>query len=319
MSPNFVGADGPLAGLRWEGLLPDDAPIWAVADLVDGLDLSGFEAAYRCDGSGGRPYDPRLMITVILHCYRLGIRSPTHLADACRDRVDLRVLLGGRVPVGRTWRRFVGLHAAVWPLLFTQVLARCDQQGLVDVAVTATDGSPVRAAASLTANRTMAWITEQVAAVHNRLDALEGQAAATADALNADTDLDQYIGLVCADIPAQAGRAHQRLTRLLAAQAVAASRAAQRSDTQAGTLAVRVAKAAVWPPRHEQTLARLIAAQDAKVADYHQRADQAASHGRRLRGHPPTPTERSTHIIRQRQTLAAARQRLADLQNAQHP
>jgi transposase len=197
MSPNFVGADGPLAGLRCEGLLPDDAPIWAVADLVDGLDLSGFEAAYRSDGSGGRPYDPRLMLTVILHCYRLGIRSPTHLAHACRDRIDLRVLLGGRVPVGRTWRRFVGLHTAVWPLLFTQVLALCDQQGLVDVAVTATDGSPVRAAASLTANRTMAWITEQVATVRQQLDALEGQAAAAADALSTDTDLDQYIGLVC--------------------------------------------------------------------------------------------------------------------------
>lgn len=316
MSPNFVGADGPLAGMQWEGLLPDDAPMWAVSDLVDGLDLSGFEAAYRSDGSGGRPYDPRLMIIVVLHCYRLGIRSPAHIADACRDRVDLRMLLGGRVPVARTWRRFVGLHTAMWPRLFTHVLAMCDRQGLVDVAVTATDGSPVRAAASLSANHTMAWITEQIATVRQHLDALDTQAAAAADALTDDTDLGQYIGLVCEHIPTRARVAHRRLTRLRQARTVAAARAATRNDTEISKLAARAAKAAAWPPRHEQTLARMIAAQDAKVADHHHRARQANGH--RPRGHAPTPTERCAHIARQRRALAASEKRLADLRNAHH-
>jgi hypothetical protein len=258
------------------------------------------------------------MLTMILHCYRLGIRSPTGIARACRQRVDLKVFLGGRVPAGRTVSRFVVRHAAAWPGVFVQVLALCDQRGLVDVAVTATDGSPVRAAASLSANHTLAWITEQAATARQRLDELDSQAAAAADTLAAGADLDEYIGLVCERIPSQARVTQRRLTQLRRAQAVAATRAAMRDDSKAGELATRVAKAAMWPPRHEQTLARMIIVQDAKVAAYAYRAALAANRGRRPDGRVPTPTDQCVHIIRQRQTLADAQQRLAKLQNTDH-
>jgi transposase len=318
MSRYFVGADGPLSGGGLDGLLADDDPVWAMADLVDRLDLSVFEAAHRSDGSGGRAYDPRLMLTLVLHCYRLGIRSPAGIARACYQRIDLRVFLGGRVPAGRTVSRFVVRHAAAWPGVFVEVLALCDQRGLVDVAVTATDGSPVGAAASLSANHTVAWITEQAAAVQQHLDELDAQAAGAADALAPGADLDEYIGLVCGSIPVQARVAQRRLTRLRQAQAVAAARAVVRSDSEAGELAVRVARAQAWLPRHERTLARMVSGQDAKVADYAHRAAIAAHHGRRPDGRVPTPTDQCVHIVRQRQALTDARQRLANLRKIHH-
>jgi transposase len=297
-------------------LLTVDDPVWSVVDVVDGLDLSGFEAAYRADGSGGRPYDPRLMLTVILHCYRLGIRSPVQIAEACRARVDLRVVLGGRCPSDRTVAVFVGRHAAALADVFVQVLALCDRDGLVDVAVTATDGSPVRAAASLSANRTVAWVDEQSGVAREQLDWFTAVAADAADALDADTDLDAYVGLVCEQLPAQAGVVHRRLRKLQAAERVAAGRAAARRDVGAGERAARIARAAAWPPRHAARLADMITAQDAKVAAYAERAAAAQRRGRRPDGRAPTPPGQTKSITLQRQALSRSEQKFTDLRHA---
>jgi transposase len=327
MSYCFVGADGPLTGRGLEELLADDDPIWAMADLVDGLDLSTIEAAYRADGSGGRAYDPRLMLTVILHCYRLGIRSPAGIERACRARIDLQILLGGRIPAGRTMGAFVTRHHHAISVVFVQVLALCDLHGLIDPTVTATDGSPVRAAASLSANRTLAWIGDQLDRVDDYLDELTAQTTAAADALDPDidrltpdpdTDLDEYIALVCEQIPAQAKVAHRRLTKLRAAEQVAIQRTATRRDAETADRDAQMAKAAAWPPHHEAVLAKQIAAQDAKVAAYTTRAAHAAERGRRPDGRAPTPTDQCKHITRQRQALANAAQRLVDLQHKHH-
>jgi len=63
-----------------------------IADLVDEhLDLSAFYADYR-EGRGAPPFDPRLMVRVLLG-YTTGVRSSRKLEAACWDQVAFRWLL----------------------------------------------------------------------------------------------------------------------------------------------------------------------------------------------------------------------------------
>ena len=58
-------------------LLPPDVREWLpeghlahhVSDLVDGLDLTAFYAPYEGDGRRNAPYDPRMMVKVLLYAY----------------------------------------------------------------------------------------------------------------------------------------------------------------------------------------------------------------------------------------------------------
>jgi transposase len=82
--------------------LPQNHLARFIADLVDEhLDLSAFYAVYR-EGRGAPPFDPRLMVRVLLLGYTMGVRSSRKLEEACWDKVAFRWLAGGR-------RRRIGL------------------------------------------------------------------------------------------------------------------------------------------------------------------------------------------------------------------
>jgi transposase len=61
-----------------------------VLELVGELDLSAFTAAYRADGRGRPPYDPKMMIALIVYCRGKGIGSGRGIAAACYDDLGAR-------------------------------------------------------------------------------------------------------------------------------------------------------------------------------------------------------------------------------------
>lgn len=70
--------------------VPQEHIVRFIADLVDEhLDLSAFYAGYS-EGRGARPFDPRLMVRVLLLGYTSGIRSSRKLEAACSDIVAFR-------------------------------------------------------------------------------------------------------------------------------------------------------------------------------------------------------------------------------------
>jgi hypothetical protein len=75
MGVRFIDVDTSPATAGLVSLLAADDPFWVILDLVDGLELGRFEAVYRSDGSGGRPYDPRLLLITVLHCYTRACRG----------------------------------------------------------------------------------------------------------------------------------------------------------------------------------------------------------------------------------------------------
>src|SRR5674476_850374 len=119
-----------------------------VDDLVEhGLDLSGVYAGYT-DVRGGPPYDPRLMLKVLIYGYSHGITSSRALERRCHDDIAFRFLTAQAAPDFVAISRFRARHGAALKELFTQSLTLCAQAGLVSLGRVALDGTKVRANAS---------------------------------------------------------------------------------------------------------------------------------------------------------------------------
>ena len=81
-----------------------------IAELVDEhLDLSRIHAAYT-EVRGGPPYDPRLMVRILLYGYTTGVRSSRVIERKCVDDVPFRWLAAGGAPNYRAIARFRKRH-----------------------------------------------------------------------------------------------------------------------------------------------------------------------------------------------------------------
>ena len=119
-----------------------------IAELVDEhLDLSRIHAAYA-EGRGGPPYDPRLMVRILLYGYTIGVRSSRVIETKCVDDVPFRWLAAGAAPDYRAIARFRKRHLSALGHLFVQALALCQAAGMVSLGRVALDGTKVRANAS---------------------------------------------------------------------------------------------------------------------------------------------------------------------------
>ncbi|WP_344382955.1 IS1182 family transposase [Georgenia ruanii] len=128
--------------------LPADHLARFVADLVDEhLDLSAIYASYR-EGRGAPPYDPRLMVRLLIYGYTTGVRSSRAIEKACTDIVAFRWLAAGAAPDYRAIARFRKRHLAALGHLFLQALALCQAAGMVKLGQVALDGTKLRANAS---------------------------------------------------------------------------------------------------------------------------------------------------------------------------
>src|SRR6478752_2598593 len=78
--------------------LPPRHLAWFVIDAVAEMDLDAFYAAYRVDGRSRPPYDPAMMVAVLLYAYGRGIRSSRVIERACEEDVAFRVLAAQQRP-----------------------------------------------------------------------------------------------------------------------------------------------------------------------------------------------------------------------------
>ncbi len=87
-------------------LLPLDLKDWLpeghlahhVSDLVDGLDLRALYAPYEGDGRRKSPYEPRMMLKVLIYGYATSTFSSRGLARKMEEGVAYRFLGAGNFP-----------------------------------------------------------------------------------------------------------------------------------------------------------------------------------------------------------------------------
>ena len=203
-----------------------------VLDVVGELDTTALHL--RPGGCTGRPpYEPEMMLALLLYAYCCGIRSSRRIAAHCRTDAAFRVICGGLVPDHATIARFVVEHERALEGLFVEGVRLCAAAGLADLSVVALDGTKIAADASLARNRDAGWIGRQIAKLM----------AVTADdqpLVAADTDALPGIAPAC-EITTPTGR----LARLKAALEVI-----QAQDAAAAEAAARQIQAAAAEAEH---------------------------------------------------------------------
>jgi len=118
------------------------------------------------------------MVAVLLYAYCTGLRSSRVIERRCVEDVTFRILSGGLCPDHVTIARFRARHAHALAGVFIESLRLCAEAGLVRLGVVALDGTKVGANASLDANRTLAALEKQIAAILDeaeKIDAAEDQ------------------------------------------------------------------------------------------------------------------------------------------------
>jgi hypothetical protein len=294
--------------------VPDQVRSWAdpqifeFLELAQRVDVSGFVADYRADGVGGLPYDPRLMLVTVWWCQRRQWRSPQEMARACREQASLRVVWQReRVPSAACLRRFVQGHRDGWQRVADSLLSLCDQAGLVDVSLTATDSTPVIAAAALSRCWTAPRITTGIDRVRQELAALRERLQSMTD-----HDLDAFVEHGCGDLIRVEQQMLVRLRRLQGAEALARQRGEQAVARRQAPALTR------WQARvdkHRADLAEMTRRQRAKYDAY--QAKRAA--GLTPAGRAPCPPEHHIHLKQKKKALDTAHRRLAQAQTDLRP
>ena len=129
--------------------LPENHLVFFLLDLALELDLEEIHAVYRQkDPRGGKAYDPRMMVVLLLYSYGVGLPSSRRIEKACWEDAAFRVLTGNQQPDHSRISDFRRRHLAALAGLFVQVLRLCQKAGLVSLGQVALDGTKIRANAS---------------------------------------------------------------------------------------------------------------------------------------------------------------------------
>src|SRR4051795_9021784 len=155
--------------------LPARHLAWFVIDAVAEMDLEAFYAAYRVDGRSRPPYDPAMMVALLLYAYAHGIRSSRVIERACEEDVAFRVLAAQQRPDHATIARFVERHQESLADLFGEVLTLCARSGLAQVGVIAVDGTKLQANASRNENLDYEQLAREIVEEAQAVDAAEDE------------------------------------------------------------------------------------------------------------------------------------------------
>jgi transposase len=209
--------------------LPEGHLAFFIADAVAALDLQTFYAAYEGDGRRNQPFDPQMMVTVLLYAYATGTFSSRRIARKLEEDVAYRMLAAGNFPAHRTIAEFRQQHLAAFEALFVQVVAIAREAGVLQVGALAVDGSKVKASASKHKAMSYGRMRDEERRLREQIAALTTQAEATDAAEDAAYGPDVRGD----ELPAELQRREQRLAAIAAAKARLEARQAD-EDRQKG-------------------------------------------------------------------------------------
>ena len=136
----------PLNTADW---LPEGHLALFIDAVVERLDLDAFYVRYDNEGRGCVPYDPRMMIRIILYGYAVGVTSSRKLERRTIEDIAFRYLAGGNTPDHHTISEFRRSNRAAVVGLFHQLLMEARKAGMARMGRVALDGTKVKANASM--------------------------------------------------------------------------------------------------------------------------------------------------------------------------
>src|SRR5271157_3235377 len=213
--------------------LPENHEARFISEVVDTmLDLDCIYDSYT-EAAGAPPYDPAMMLKLLLFAYSTGVTSSREMERRCHVDVAFRWLSANAAPDYRSISRFRRRHLRAIDALFIQVLALCSEAGLVRLGRVALDGTKLRASASK--HKAMSYDR-----MGPRIEELEAQVAAMlAEAEATDAAEDEEFGADKRgdELPPELATKEGRLAKLRAAkeaiEAEARDKAARKAQDKA--------------------------------------------------------------------------------------
>lgn len=189
--------------------LPENHLAHYISDTIEALNLQSFYERYEAGGARNQPFQPAMMVKILVYGYATGVFSSRKIARKLHEDVAFRLLAAGNFPKHRTICDFRALHLTELAALFVQVVKLARECGLVRLGTIAVDGTKLKANASK--HKAMSYARMQAAEVElqAQIEALLARAAHADQAEANEPEL---------DIPAEIARREQRLAVIRAAQ-----------------------------------------------------------------------------------------------------
>jgi transposase len=128
--------------------LPVDHVVWFLLDAVESMDTSVLHRRAKLGGAGRSPYDPDMLLALLIYAYAGGLRSSRKIERRCREDAAFMVISGLCYPDHATIARFRKVNDAAMAELFAQVLRLCGRAGMGSLEHVAIDGTKIAADAS---------------------------------------------------------------------------------------------------------------------------------------------------------------------------
>lgn len=163
MARGFVAGDRnqlfllPPSVDKW---VPKNHVVRFIWEIVKQMKLEAFYFSYKTEGRP--PYDPAMMLAVLIYSYCQGRRSSRKISKACEEELPYRWLTGNTVPDHCAIARFRSRHEKLMKSVFCEILSVCAEAGLVRVGDVYLDGTKIKGKASLSANRTLDQLDKEI-------------------------------------------------------------------------------------------------------------------------------------------------------------
>ena len=195
----------------------------------ESLDLKEIMSSYPST-LGQPPFDPRMMVALLLHSYASGLYSSRRIAKACRERTDFIMIAALDPPDFRTISDFRKRHLRALAALFLQVLKLCEKAGLVKLGHVALDGTKIKANASKHKAMSYERMKKREAELHAEVDRMLA-AAEAADAQDDETHGKTKIG---DEMPNWVADKQKRIEKIREAKAALEAEAQAAAEEQRG-------------------------------------------------------------------------------------
>ncbi len=135
-----------------------------LSEFLHELDTSSLEQSYNNQNGGSSAYHPVMLLSVLVYGYMNGIFSSRQLAKQLKQNLAFMYLAGNATPDFRTLSRFRKEKGVYLENIFTAVVQKAQEVGLVSFGRCCLDGTKIYASASTSNNQTQRKISERIRA-----------------------------------------------------------------------------------------------------------------------------------------------------------
>jgi len=207
--------------------LPEGDLVFFLLDTVAQLDLRRFYAPYETETRGAPPFDPAMMVCLLLYAYCVGVFSSRKIALACERNLAFLAIVGTERPDFRTISDFRKQHLEAFKEVFVHVVRLAGAAGLVTLGNVSTDGTKIQGNASRHKAMSYGYMQKEVERLREAIEVL------VTEAYQQDEADEAALGSRRGDeLPAELARREDRLAKIEEAMRRLEAQAKREADTE---------------------------------------------------------------------------------------